>query len=119
MDEYLPLECFSMEWACYLEHHGHQVKHISKSPAILVSRNGKRQAYRWLLWCVDGNDVLLVENQLRAIRAQTRLAKKARQQCFVVIKFGHPGGSAVATPAAQAVKVKFISSSRGAIPWDS
>ena len=118
MDGYLPMDCFMEEWGCYLEHHGHRRKTLSRRPGILVSRNGKGRGYRWLLWCVEGNDVLLRENQLRTIRAQARLAKKARQQCFAVIKFGHPGGSAVATPAAQAVKVRFISSSKGAIPWD-
>jgi len=118
MDEYLPLACFVREWACYLEQHGHRVKQLSKYPSILVSRNGKGQAYRWLLWCVQANDLLLMEDQLRTIRAHARLAKKTRQQCFVVVKFEHPVGSAVATPAAQAVKVKFISSNKGAIPWD-
>jgi len=118
MNGCLPLECFVREWVCYLEQHDHRIKQVSKRPAVLVSRNGKGRGYRWLLWCVEGNDVMLVEDQLRAIRVQARLAKKARQQCFVVVKFGHPGGCAVATPAAQAVKVRFISSNRGAIPWD-
>ena len=118
MDGYAPVDCFMEEWDCYLEQHGHRRTVLSRRPAIVISRNGKGHEYRWLLWCVEGNDVLLAEDQLRAIRAQARLAKTARQQCFVVVKFGHPGGCAVVTPAAQAVKMRFISSDRGAIPWN-
>jgi len=118
MNEYLSLACFVQEWACYLEQHGHQVKQLSEHPAILISRNGKGDGYRWLLWCVDANDMLLMEDQIRTIRAQVRLAKKGRQQCFVVIKFGDLGSRVVTTPAAQALRVKFISSNKGAIPWD-
>ena len=118
MDGHQPIDCFMEEWRCYLGQHGQRHKTLSRRPGILVSRNGRGRRYRWLLWCVEGNDVLLAEDQLRTIRVQARLAKKMQQQCFVVIKFGHPGGCAVATPAAQAVKVRFISSNRGAIPWD-
>jgi hypothetical protein len=110
--------CFVREWTCYLELHGHRVKQVAGNPGVLISLNGKRHRYRWLLKCVDGDSMLLTPGQRKAVRAQARLAKRARQQCFVVVKFTHPVASAVVVPAAQALRMRRLTSEKGGIPWD-
>jgi hypothetical protein len=68
--------------------------------------------------CAESDSILLTLPQRKAIRTQARLAKRARQQCFVAVKFGHPGGTAIVVPAGEAIRARRLSSSKGAIPWD-
>jgi hypothetical protein len=118
MEGCLPLDCFVREWICYLELHGHQVRQPADRPDVLVSLNGKSRGYRWLLRCVEGDSIFLTAPCQKAVRAQARLARRAGQECFVVVKFGHPGGCAVVVPAGEAVKARRLTSGKGAIPWD-
>ena len=117
MDRYSPLGCFIQEWICYLELHQHRVK-ATKWPDVLVSRNCKGRRYRWLVKCTDEEIIHLTAAHQREVRSQVRVARQAGEQCYLVVKFGHPGGSAIAVPAATAAKAGWLSSSRGAIPWD-
>ena len=118
MDEYLPLSCFTREWVCYLEQHGHRVRQQAGHLDALVSRNGKGRGYRWLLRCSEDDSLLLDAPNRKEIVRQARLARRAGEECFVVVKFGHPGGTAVVVPADQAVKVKRLCAATGGIPWD-
>ena len=82
-----------------------------------VDREG--HGYRWLLRCADGDVFMLQVRDRRTVRAQARLARRAGQRCFVVVKFGHPGGSAVVVPAAKAMRNGCLSAERAGIPWGS
>ena len=118
MAESLPLGGFVDEWICYLEQHGHQVEWLGHTTDVLVSRNGRGKRYRWLLRCVEGDSVLLTSPDRKDIRCQVRLALNAGEQCFLVVKFGYPGGKAVIMAAAEAIKAKRLTRDKGGIPWD-
>lgn len=112
------LDCFASEWVCYLEQHGHRVTYLAEWPGTLASVKGRGRRYRWLLKCVEGDSILLTPSCRKDIRTQDRLARRARQECFVVVKFGQPGGSAIVIPAGEAVRARRLDSTKGAIPWD-
>ena len=118
MDEYSPLECFLREWTCYLEQHGHQVRQHPGQPDVVLSVNGRRTRYRWLIRCTEDDSLLLTAARRKEIRRQNRLARNAGEQCFLVVKFGHPGGHAVVVPAGQAIRLRGLSAEKGGIPWD-
>lgn len=118
MDKATPAEYFSREWICYLEQHGHHVGQGSAGPDVLVSRNGRGRGYRWLLRCTDADSILLTDADRKEMRRQIRLARNARQQCFVATKFGHPGGKALVMPAVEATAARRIRSDRGSVPWE-
>ena len=119
MEQYSPLGCFLKEWTCYLELHGHDVK-ACKSPAdILVSQDRRGNRYRWLLRCEAGDSLLMSPEDRRILRCQVRLARKSREKCFLVVKFGHPGGKAVIVPAAEAQHLRRLDAATGGISWES
>ena len=118
MDEHSPLFFFAEEWAGYLEQHGHQVHRIPFYPDIMRSLNGQGKRFRWYLLCVEGDSILLTAQHRKELRRQLRLAQNFQEQCFLVVKFGHPGGKAVVIPNTMAIKVKRLTSDTGGIPWD-
>ena len=118
MEQYSPLGCFLKEWTCYLELHGHGVKANESAMGILVSQDRQGNRYRWLLRCQAGESLLLSLRDRRILRCQVRLARKSREKCFLVVKFGHPGGKAVIVPAAQAQHLRRLDAAKGGIPWE-
>ena len=119
MEQYSPLGYFVKEWTCYLELHGHGVKANRNAAGILVSQDRQGNRYRWLLWCEAGDSLLMSPEDRRELRCQVRLARKSRERCFLVVKFGHPGGQAVIVPAAQAQHLRRLDAAKGGIPWES
>ena len=119
MDLCSPLGCFVKEWACYLELHGHRVTQRPHQTEVLVSHDRQGRRYRWLLRCEAGDSLLLSPEDRREVRCQVRLARKSREKCFLVLKFGHPGGKAVIVPSAQAQHLRRLDAAKGGIPWES
>jgi hypothetical protein len=119
MEPYSPLGCFEKEWTCYLELHGHGMKANRNAADILVSQDRQGNRYRWLLRCEPSDSLLLSSEDRRDLRCQVRLARKSREKCFLVVKFGHPGGKAVIVPAAQAQHLRRLEGAKGGIPWES
>ena len=119
MEQYSPLGCFGKEWTCYLELHNHTVHPGRDAPSVLRSQNHHGVKYRWLLRCEAGNSLLMSPEDRRDLRCQVRLARKNREKCFLVVKFGHPGGKAVIVPAVQAQHLKRLDAAKGGIPWES
>lgn len=117
MDQYSPAACLVKEWARYLEQHGHQVKTPINAPAMLLSLNGRGRRYRWLLRCVEDDSVLLTVVDRKRICRQLRLAQISGETVYMVVKFKEPSGKVLVVPAAEAVKVKRLSSDKGGIPW--
>ena len=117
MDEFSPVACLVKEWAGYLEQHGHQVEKPTDAPRMLLSRNGRGRRYRWLLRCVEGDSVLLTVVDRKRICRQLRLAQISGETVYMVIKFEEPSGKVLIVPAAEAGKVKRLSSDKGGIPW--
>ena len=117
MGENLSLRCLAMEWVGYLEQHGHQVETPINAPAMLLSRNGRDRRYRWLLRCVEGDSVLLTVVDRKRICRQLRLAQLSAETVYMVVKFEEPSGKVLIVPAAEALKVKRLSSDKGGIPW--
>lgn len=101
-----PLRCLVKEWTCYLQHDGHQVRELAEYPSVLISSDRNGQRYRWFLCVVDDDSPWLPGPNVRAIRTHVRLAKRSRERCFVVIKFGHPWGVTVAGPASYALEAR-------------
>jgi len=118
MDESSPLSCFAEEWAGYLEQHGHRVYRVPFFPDIMTSVNGKEKRFRWFLLCVADESILLTAPHRKELRRQLRIARNFREQCFLVVKFGHPAGKAVVIPTTLAVKLKRLTSETGGIPWE-
>jgi len=112
------LGCFAREWAHYLQHHGHRLSRPDDARGTLRSVNGQRQRYRWVLLTAEEDSLLLSDPQRKHIRSQARLARRARERCYVVVKFGHPGGKALAVPAEQALAMRRLRSDWAGIPWD-
>jgi len=117
MDELTPPECFAEEWTRYLANHGHRAVRQSES-SILLSRDARGLRYRWLLRSEDADSVLLSDADRKCIRRQSRLAQRAGEKCFLVVRFGHPGGKAVIMPAAHAGTLRRLSAEVGGIPWE-
>jgi hypothetical protein len=117
MEPYSPLGCFVKEWTCYLEMHGHGVKANRNAADILVSQDRRGNRYRWSLRCEADDSFLLSPVDRRVLRSQVRLARRSREKCFLVVKFGHPGGKAVIVPAAQAQHLRRLDAAKGGIPW--
>ena len=85
----------------------------------MKSRDESGQRYRWLLRSEMGDSVLLSVAERKELRKQRRLARKAGEQCFLVLRFGNLAGRAVALPVARACKMKRVSANMGGIPWDA
>jgi len=119
MEQCSPLGCFLKEWTCYLELHGHGVKAKESAMGILVSQDRRGNRYRWSLRCEAGDSLLMLPEDRRKVRCQVRLARKNREKCFLVVKFGYPGGKAVIVPAAQAQHLRRLDAAKGGIPWES
>ena len=117
MDQSRPLGCFAMEWASYLEQHGHQVEKPPGAPGMLLSRNGQGKRYRWLLLRVEGDSVLLTVVDRKRICRQLRLAQISGETAYMVVKFEEPGEKVVVVPAIEAVRTKRLNSDKGGIPW--
>ena len=116
----LPTDRFEREWAWYLEIHGHRVTRRRPRASGVVRSRGKRgHRYRWLLRSEAGDSVLLSAAARKELRRQHRLARKAGEQCFLVLKFGYPVGRAVALPAAQACRMRRVCADKGGVPWDA
>jgi hypothetical protein len=113
-----PPECFTREWTCYLELHGHDVVAHPGNSATLFSCDKRGQRYRWLLRCEQSDSILLSPTERKEIRGQNRSARKFGESCFLVVSFGHPGGKVIAVPAAQASAMRRLSAEAGGIPWD-
>jgi hypothetical protein len=119
MGSELPSDRFRREWASYLESHGHRVTQgLEEGPAEVQSQDGRGRQYRWLVRSEAGDSVLLGAAERKQLRRQMRLARRARERCFLVVKFGSPVGRVVALPAAQALRRKRVSAATGGIPWD-
>jgi hypothetical protein len=119
MEQCSPLGCFVKEWTCYLELHGHRVMSDPRAPDLLRSRNPQGKRYRWMIRCEAGNSVFLSEADCRTIRCHLRAARKASEQCFLVVKFGYPAGTALIIPASKAQSIRLLVASKGGIPWES
>ena len=119
MDLRSPLGCFLKEWTCYLELHGHGVKANRNAMDVLLSQDRQGKRYRWLLQCEASDSLLMSPQERRVLRCQVRLARKSREKCFLVVKFGHPGGKAVIVPSAQAQHLRRLDAAKGGIPWES
>ena len=118
MESHSPLGCFTQEWTCYLEMHGHEAKANRNVADVLVSQDRQGDRYRWLLRCEASDSLMLSPEDRRDLRCQVRLARKSREKCFLVVKFGHPGGKAVIVPAAQAQHLRRLDAAKGGIPWE-
>lgn len=119
MGQSLPTACFEREWVWYLENHGHRVLKRRPGSGVVKSRDEHGQRYRWILRSETGDSVLLSVAERKELRRQRRLAKKACERCFLVVRFGHLAGRAVALPVARACKMKRVSANMGGIPWDA
>lgn len=83
----------------------------------MVSRNGRTKRYRWILFSVEGESLLLGGAKRREIRRQVRLARNARERAYIVAKFEEPVAKVVVMPATEALKAKRLSPDKGGIPW--
>ena len=119
MGQSLPTVCFEREWAWYLMTHGHRVLKRRPGRGVVKSRDESGKRYRWLLRSEAGDSVLLSVAERKELRRQGRLARTAGERCFLVVKFGHLPGRAVAMPVARACKMKRVSANMGGIPWDA
>ena len=118
MDLCFPLGFFAKEWTCYLELHNHTVRPDCDAPGVLRSKDHHRVKYRWLLRCESSDSLLLSPEDRRVLRCQVRLVRRSREKCFLVVKFGHPGGKAVIVPVAQAQHLRRLDAAKGGIPWE-
>ena len=117
MSESLPVGNLIEGWAGYLKQHGHRVEEPAEAPGILISRNGRDRRYRWLLRCVEGDSILLTVVDRKRICRQLRMAQISGETAYMVVKFEEPSGKVLVVPAAEAIKVKRLSSDKGGIPW--
>jgi len=111
--------CFEREWVWYLENHGHRVLKRRPGSGVVKSKDKNGQRYRWLLRSDAGDSVLLSVAERKELRRQRRLAQKAGERCFLVLRFGNLTGRAVALPVSRACKMKRVSANMGGIPWDA
>ena len=106
------------EWAEYLEGRGHEVRVPESLGNVLLSRNGRGKRYRWLLLHEAGPSRRLTPAERETVERQTRLARKAREQAYLVLKFERPEGKVVVLPMGRAISEHRLSSDKGGIPWD-
>jgi len=118
MDRRRAVECFATEWIYYLEQHGHEVTQAAARADVLRSCNGRGTKYRWLLRSAENDSLLLAAGDRKDIRRQLRLARRGGEQCFLVVKFEDPGGTALVLPATEALQIRRLRSDTGGIPWD-
>jgi len=52
------------------------------------------------------------------VRREARLARRGKEDCYLVAAFGRPVEKVVVLPAGEAVRMKRIMAQRGGIPWE-
>ena len=54
----------------------------------------------------------------KALIREARLARRSKEDCYLVAAFGRPVEKVVVLPANKAVRMKRITAQRGGIPWE-
>ena len=117
MYEHMSLRTLVSEWARYLEERGHVVRRLPNAPEVLLSRNRGRRGYRWLLFHTEQPTRGLTAIEHETLAKQARIARKAREKAYLVIKFERPEAKVVVLPASRAVKARRLCWDKGGIPW--
>jgi len=106
------------EWASYLEQRGHRIRQLRSGSDVLVSRNGRGRRYRWLFLHAEGAVRRTTAIEHENLERQARLARKAREKAYLVVKFELPEPRVVVLPAERVAQMGLLRSDKGGIPWE-
>ncbi|MCX5637305.1 MAG: hypothetical protein NTX52_06385 [Planctomycetota bacterium] len=113
------LGCLETKWRDYLKERGHQFSHEARHFTVLISRNHKKQRYRWLLLPSAGHSKLTLGKSCQAeIHYHLRQAKARKETTYIVVGFTKEPGRIIVLPANAALKARCIRSDKGGIAWD-
>jgi hypothetical protein len=104
-------------WASYLRHRGHHVKRPQRN-RVVVSRNGEGRRYRWVILCAAGATRPLTPHEKRHLWRQSQIARRKREDAYVVVHFEPPVDKLLVLPAESVLKNPRVSAAKGGISWE-
>jgi hypothetical protein len=111
------LACLQHQWMDFLQARGHHVEVVKEATAVVVSRNGSGEHYRWILFTAAGVIKSLRREETARLRMEVCRAEEAGQKPFVVIRFAVPQTKLVIKPAEVVTRTNKVGSARGGIGW--
>lgn len=110
--------CFLRQWIEYLREHGHAVCEQVGPEGVIRSRTDRGRGFRWVLRCSWEDSILLTVPDRKALIREARLARRSKEDCYLVAAFGRPVEKVVVLPVSKAVRMKRITAHLGGIPWE-
>ena len=118
MDKATALRCLEATWRSYLEEKGHHIYQNNRIPALIRTRDGDRNRFRWLLLVAERPCRILTGEELRNIHTHMRHAQVKNEYVYLVVGFDRDPRRIIAVPAKTVLKTGHIFSDRGGIAWN-
>ena len=117
MDSSAALRCLEVSWQGYLEEKGHDIYEGNRVPRAILSRDSRKERYRWLLLVAETPYRIISGHELMNIRRHLREAEAGNEAVYLVVGFRQDPRRIVVVPARTVLKTRCVLSDKGGIAW--